>query len=289
MTYTNITEVPETEVQELSIIGTQQIAGVEFTGIEGGFCEGKRAMLAKDIAEIHGKKLIHVNELINKNINRFKGGIDIVDLKVIGQNDNNLKVVGQNDYNFESMGFTKMQVSKANNIYLLSERGYAKLLKILEDDLAWELYDKLVDGYFNMRAEQQPKTELELIQATVNQMVAQSKRVEVVEQKVIDLEENIPLFSVECEEVSRAVNKHGVKLLGGKSSKAYRTPGVRSKVYRDIYNQLRREFGVTSYKAIKRRHLKAALEIVSEHKLPIALCEEIDYANMQLGFDDKTA
>lgn len=36
-------------------------------------------------------------------------------------------------------------------IYLLSERGYAKLLKILEDDKAWEQYEKIVDGYFNMR------------------------------------------------------------------------------------------------------------------------------------------
>ncbi|PGS62048.1 hypothetical protein COC69_32485, partial [Bacillus cereus] len=37
-------------------------------------------------------------------------------------------------------------------IYILSERGYAKLLKILEDDTAWVLYDKLVDEYFNLRA-----------------------------------------------------------------------------------------------------------------------------------------
>lgn len=280
MTYQTINEVPETEVQELSIIGTQQIAGVEFTGIEGGFGEGKKAMLVKEVADIHGQRIGKINERINNNRTRFKNSIDIIDLKgtefAIRLKDSGI--------------YTQNALNASDNIYLLSERGYAKLLKILEDDLAWELYDKLVDGYFNMRADYtQPKTELELILATANQMVAQSKRVDVVEQKITDLQENIPLMSVECEEVSKAVNKHGVKLLGGKSSKAYRTPGVRSKVYRDIYNQLRREFGVTSYKAIKRRHLKAALEIVSEHKLPIALCEEIDYANMQLGFDHKTA
>ncbi|SEM39008.1 hypothetical protein SAMN05216431_10236 [Ligilactobacillus sp. WC1T17] len=48
-------------------------------------------------------------------------------------------------------GFTQNQINASNNIYLLSERGYAKLLKILEDDKAWEIYDELVDNYFNMR------------------------------------------------------------------------------------------------------------------------------------------
>lgn len=33
----------------------------------------------------------------------------------------------------------------------MSERGYAKLLKILDDDKAWDIYDELVDNYFNMR------------------------------------------------------------------------------------------------------------------------------------------
>lgn len=47
--------------------------------------------------------------------------------------------------------FTQAEIGNANNIYILSERGYSKLLKLLEDDLAWEQYEKLVDGYFTMR------------------------------------------------------------------------------------------------------------------------------------------
>lgn len=82
-----------------------------------------------------------INELINRNRKRFKDGIDIIDLLV----DENFKVV-LNDLNFSTK-----TISNSNNIYLLSERGYAKLLKILEDDKAWEIYDELVDNYFNMR------------------------------------------------------------------------------------------------------------------------------------------
>ena len=126
----------------IELRGIKEVEGMRFHDIEGGFGESKKAMLVKDIAEIHKRKLMHVNELINNNRKRFKDNIDIVDLKQIVQNDMFLK----------AEIFTKAQWGNAKNIYLLSERGYSKLLKILEDDVAWEQYEKLVDGYFNMRA-----------------------------------------------------------------------------------------------------------------------------------------
>lgn len=126
----------------LKVIGRERIGQIEFTGIEGGFGKGKKAMLVKDIARIHGTTTKRVNELINRNRNRFADGVDIIDLLTSGY----FKVV-LNDLNFGSK-----EISNANNIYLLSERGYAKLLKILEDDKAWEVYDQLVDNYFNMRS-----------------------------------------------------------------------------------------------------------------------------------------
>ncbi|TKJ06190.1 ORF6N domain-containing protein, partial [Bacillus cereus] len=113
-----------TAENELHILGKQNIAGYQFTGIEGGFGEGKKAMLVKEIADIHSKGWNHVNELINRNIKRFKDNIDIVDLK--SNRSERLQL--------SELGFTNMQIAKANNIYLLSERGYSKLLKILEDD-----------------------------------------------------------------------------------------------------------------------------------------------------------
>lgn len=131
------------KMSHLQIIGKQTVAGYEFTRIEGGFGEGKKAMLVKEIAEIHEKEVKHINLRINENRSRFKEGMDIVDLKVSPFGGLNL---GQ-------LGFTKQAIANSKNIYVLSERGYAKLLKILEDNTAWELYDKFVDGYFQLRAE----------------------------------------------------------------------------------------------------------------------------------------
>lgn len=127
-------------MNQLKVIGKERIGHIEFTGIEGGFGNDKKAMLVKDIAKIHERQVKEINKLINNNHNRFRTGIDLLDLKQVISN--NL---------FSDYGFTKAQWGNANHIYLLSERGYAKLLKILDDDKAWDIYDQLVDNYFNMR------------------------------------------------------------------------------------------------------------------------------------------
>ncbi|MFN1899914.1 ORF6C domain-containing protein [Clostridioides difficile] len=51
---------------------------------------------------------------------------------------------------------------------------------------------------------------------------------------------------------------------------------LRGKAYSDtIPSQIKREFGVDSYKAIKRCQLDKVLEIVNSYKLPIVFEEEI--------------
>lgn len=126
-------------MEALKVIGQEKIGKIEFTGIEGGFGEDKKAMLVKDIALIHNKPVKAINQAINMNRNRFRNGIDIIDLK---QESGSIKLTEL---------FTKQQIANYNCIYLLSERGYAKLLKIMDDDKAWDIYDELVDNYFNMR------------------------------------------------------------------------------------------------------------------------------------------
>lgn len=127
----------------IKINGIKEIEGMKFHDIEGGFGEGKKAMLVKEIASIHGRDVGRINEAINRNRKRFKDGTDIIDLRWT-EVAIDLCVSGI---------YTQNSINASSNIYLLSERGYAKLLKILEDDMAWEQYEKLVDGYFNMRAD----------------------------------------------------------------------------------------------------------------------------------------
>ena len=47
-----------------------------------------------------------------------------------------------------NMGYAKQSITQAEHIYLLSERGYAKLIKIMDSDLAWAILHKLGEGKF---------------------------------------------------------------------------------------------------------------------------------------------
>ncbi|MBN5990717.1 ORF6N domain-containing protein, partial [Clostridioides difficile] len=100
-------------MNNLNIKGKQKFMDLEIPIIEGGFGEGKKCITDKTISEIHNMEIKHVRELINRNIRRFINAIDFIDLKVVVDNDYNLEVL-------ELLGYRKMQISKANNIYLLS-------------------------------------------------------------------------------------------------------------------------------------------------------------------------
>ena len=123
----------------IKINGTRKINGKEVKVIEGGFGENCKILFAKQIAEIHDMKVKYVNELINNNRKRFKNDIDIIDII----DNENFKVV-VNDLGLKGSNRTK-------NIYALSERGYSKLIKIMDTDLAWDIHDDLMDNYFKMR------------------------------------------------------------------------------------------------------------------------------------------
>ena len=163
-------------MKELTVKGLVTVEGMKFHEIEGGFGEGKKSMLVKEIAEIHGRELKKINELINKNRKRFADNVDVIDIKT-----------GLSKGLVLEMGFTNAQYGNAKNIYLLSERGYAKLLKLLEDDLAWEQYDKLVDGYFNMRKAIKEKAPDIMIAEAMQKLVENQNRHD---EKIFKLIEN---------------------------------------------------------------------------------------------------
>ena len=133
------------KMNELTVKGKQEFMGIEIPVIYGGFGEGQKVVLARDVAEIHGTELKVINQNINRNIKRFRENVDVIDLKT-----QSLPVT-----ELEQLGFTKQSVANSKNIYLLSERGYAKLIKIMDTDLAWEIHDKLIDEYFQLREQKE--------------------------------------------------------------------------------------------------------------------------------------
>ncbi|WP_081320345.1 ORF6N domain-containing protein [Levilactobacillus brevis] len=217
-------------MNQLKVIGKENIGQYEFTGFEGGFGEGKRAMTVKDIAQVHGKDVRYINKLINSNRNRFKDDTDIIDLLSSSEELRNFAetngLVGSN---------------RTEHVYLLSERGYSKLLKILEDDKAWEIYDQLVDNYFNMRSQLDTtrlSPEIQFMQGVVDKLAANERNQCRLETKIDGVSEIVATSTMDWRnETSHLISK--IARQQGNTGESYKM------TRNDIYDEVDRRGGVS--------------------------------------------
>ena len=118
------------------------------------------------------------------------------------------------------------------------------------------------------------------------------KRTVEMDKRMDRLEFDIPLYGSEADELSKHVKRKGVSILGGKKSNAYNDASISSKLYRDIYGQMKREYGlygdggqVMTYKAIQRKNLDGAHKFVDTYEPPMYLKALIENANSQMNME----
>ena len=145
----------------LQVTGVQSFMGKEIPVVEGGFGEGKKCICDNTIGRIHNQSVREIRRRINDNIGKFEEYVDFIDLKGVAET-----------HTLTNLGYSKQSITQAKHIYLLSERGYAKLIKIMDTPLAWEVYNKLIDEYFTMRKiinseVQEPEDELMILSKAI--------------------------------------------------------------------------------------------------------------------------
>ncbi|PAY27438.1 ORF6N domain-containing protein [Ligilactobacillus salivarius] len=238
-------------MNDLKVLGTEKIGTFEFTGIEGGFGKNKKAMLVKDIATIHDRPVKAINQAINMNRARFKDGIDVIDLKI---ESGSIKL---------TEFFNRQQIANSNNIYLLSERGYAKLLKILEDNKAWEIYDELVDNYFNMRYVIQKQDSymitdpVQRAKRWIEEQEEHQVKLAMAKQETKDVQDNTPISSKDYQVLSRKI---GQKLDRYLSQHQIYNKNQVALLRWDLNNVILKAAGVPARTLIKQKHFTAIAE-----------------------------
>lgn len=109
------------------------------------------------------------------------------------------------------------------------------------------------------------------------------KKADTLEERFNDFEQNLPLLPEDADDVSKEVKKRVVEILGGKDSNAYHDKSLSQKVFMDAYRNLKSNFDVSSYKAIKRNRKNMAVQIAREYKPPLYLAEQIQEENNQMS------
>lgn len=128
-----------------------------------------------------------------------------------------------------------------------------------------------------------PLSKKEEMKLYLGALEEQDAKIEAVNKDLQDFKLELPLLGIECDKVTLAVKSRGINCMGGKEAAAYQDKSLRGKVYSDLYGQLKREFAVASYKAIKRNQVDLAIGIIKDYKTPFALSNEIDQCNKQMN------
>lgn len=151
---------------------------------------------------------------------------------------------------------------------------------------------KQVRRYFIQIEKKYKSNQLAGLSTELKAVIVVDKRVTKVENEVKmlgrelkDFKMDMPILGVEIDEITAAARRKGVECLGGKKSNAYHDRSLRSKIYHDIYGELKRQFGVSTYKAIKRSQCQDALGVINKYTLPYILEEQIKDCNAQINME----
>lgn len=235
--------------------------------------KGQIVITTAQLAEVYGASPDNIKDNFNRNKDRFVNGKHYILL------------TGNDLRQFKNqVAETDLVDKRTSQLYLWTRRGASRHCKILGTDKAWEQFDYLEDNYF----EKQPKS-ISLTTAQQIQLLAQgnvelNQRVDTLAERMDNFEQNLPLLPEDADDVSKEVKKRVTELLGGKNSNAYHNKSLSQKAFKDAYRNLKSNFNISSYKAIKRNRKDMAVQIAREYKPPLYLMEQIQAENSQMKF-----
>ena len=227
-----------------------------------------KTISSREVAEMMG--VVRHSDMLEK--------IDRID--EILQNGN----IRSDDYWFQ--GSYIAGTGKSYREYQVTKKGCELIAHKTEGEKGVLFTVKYMERFEQLEQEvKQPRklSALEQIQLIAQGTMELEERVDRVVKDFQDFQHDLPLLGCDMDRITTAVKKMGVECLGGKDTPAYQDKSLRGKVYSDIYDQLKRQFGVSTYKSIKRSQCDTAVSIVHNYQLPMVLLDEITDANAQMS------
>ena len=181
-------------------------------------------------------------------------------------------------------GVTKRDTPTSSGVQSMSYIGEGDMYRLImksklpsaEKFESWVM-DEVLPSIRKTGSYGKPMSTGEQIQLLAQGNVELNERVDNVESKIQSLEDDMPLYGCEIDEIQKHIRRKGISVLHGKDSQAYKDGSVRSSVYADMYGQLKREYGcVSSYKSIKRKYIADVHDFIDCYTVPRVLEEQIN-------------
>lgn len=143
--------------------------------------------------------------------------------------------------------------------------------------------DILANAFIDKKSTENPATLQQQIQLIAQGTTELYQKVDTLSERMDKIELDLPILPLEADRITESVRRKGVAVMGGKQSSAYHDRGLRQKVYNNLYGHLKYQFGIRSYKAIKRSQCNRAVEIIEKWEPPVFLADQIEQVNAQLN------
>lgn len=200
-----------------------------------------RVLTTQQIAEAYGTGTEVITKNFNRNKERYLEGKHFICLE--GNELKEFKTTGQFDLS-----------SRINKLYLWTEKGAFLHAKSLNTDKAWEVYDRLVDEYFE-KDSRKPMTVAEQIK-----LLAQGNQDH--EERIEKLENTMTIDYGQQKYLGDLVSRVVIEVLGGKKSNAYDEIG--KKVFAECNRDVKTYFDVNARNNIPKLRYQEAVEYIKE-------------------------
>ena len=108
-----------------------------------------------------------------------------------------------------------------------------------------------------------PKNPIELLELHYEAIRYVDNKVDSLADDLEQFKQELPLLGIDEDRIVTAVRRKGTECLGGKDSNAYKSKSIHNKVFRDIYREVKHQFGISgTYKQLRRNQCDMAVQVV---------------------------
>ena len=204
---------------------------------------GQRVLTTSQLAESYGTESKIISRNYQRNADRYIEGKHFFALS--GEELRRFKGSRQFD---DSLKFTSI-------LYLWTEKGAWLHAKSLNTEKSWEAYEMLVDSYYKLEKQLKVLTEREKLEASMRLSLMNSEDVTQLKNEVQEIrsmvQEQITLDHGQQMRIKKAV---ATKIYEISNDKAKRT-----RLFAELYRDLKDRFGVASYRDIKKHEMLKAI------------------------------
>lgn len=201
-----------------------------------------RVLTTQQIAEAYGTDTKIISKNFSRNKERYIEGKHFICIE------------GEEKREFVNRRQIDDGSKNAKTLYLWTEKGAFLHAKSLNTDKAWEVYDRLVDEYFE-KGSRKPMTVAEQIQ-----LLAQGNQDH--EERIEKLENTMTIDYGQQKYLGDLVSRVVIEVLGGKKSNAYDEIG--KKVFAECNRDVKTYFDVNARNNIPKLRYQEAVEYIKE-------------------------